>query len=169
MPLAKPLDETFEYNPDTGVVSWRIDYGRMKAGMEAGTIIPGGYRNIRWNGSSILAHRIAWKLTTGQWPSYPVRHVNGDPSDNRWENLEVRKPLRTLDPITRKTIARQRNQALAHGTTRMYRSNNVPYFHSAVLIDGKSVFLGNYPSREAAEVAFFNSAPPGTTICPYAE
>jgi len=38
-------------------------------------------------GVRLLAHRVAWLLHTGSWPSAYIDHINGDPGDNRISNL----------------------------------------------------------------------------------
>lgn len=35
----------------------------------------------------ILAHRVVWAIAHGEWPHDAIDHINGDPSDNRLENL----------------------------------------------------------------------------------
>lgn len=169
MAFAKQIEDAFAYDPDTGILTWKADQGRVKAGTEAGTLTDRGTRSVRWNGTNIATHRIAWRLMTGNWPTSPIRHKNGDLLDNRWENLEVRKPLRNLDPITRKAVERKANQALAHGVTRMYRKDGSTYYYTAIMCEGKSVWLGDHTSKEAAEFIFFHAAPEGTAVCPYAE
>lgn len=32
-------------------------------------------------------HRIVWLLCTGEWPENTIDHINGNPLDNRFENL----------------------------------------------------------------------------------
>lgn len=41
------LNELFAYDPDTGIVTWLIDYGTAKAGDRAGSKRPSGYRPPR--------------------------------------------------------------------------------------------------------------------------
>lgn len=41
---------------------------------------------IRIQGNSYMAHRLIFKITTGIEPK-EIDHINGDPSDNRIENL----------------------------------------------------------------------------------
>jgi hypothetical protein len=48
-----------------------------------------GYRHGAIFGKNVLAHRAAWAITHGEWPSDQIDHVNGDPADNRLENLRV--------------------------------------------------------------------------------
>jgi len=46
-----------------------------------------GYKRTVIFGVSYYAHRLAWALHFGQWPIAEIDHINGDPSDNRIENL----------------------------------------------------------------------------------
>lgn len=57
------------------------------AGREAFTATSKGYRVGSVNGQMLKAHRVAFALMTGRWPVSEIDHINGDPSDNRWENL----------------------------------------------------------------------------------
>ena len=57
------------------------------AGKEASSICPRGYVRIAINGKSYQAHRVVFAMTYGRWPDGEVDHINGDPSDNRAENL----------------------------------------------------------------------------------
>ena len=75
------------YDPVSGRVSWRENKGRAKAGAEAGGVTSLGYRNLEIAGRKYQAHRIAWFLQTGEWPSFDIDHVDGNPLNNAFSNL----------------------------------------------------------------------------------
>jgi hypothetical protein len=79
------------YEPDTGVFTSKISQGRIKAGGVMGYVDPRGYTQIRVAGKSYLAHRLAWFMHYGYWPT-TLDHINGSRSDNRICNLRMCNP-----------------------------------------------------------------------------
>lgn len=53
----------------------------------AGTVNIYGYTNIRVNGKLYPAHRLAWFYMTGTWPRAYIDHKDGEPRNNKWNNL----------------------------------------------------------------------------------
>ena len=81
------LQDLLAYDPDTGVVSWRSDGVKKKAGQPAGSDKGNGYIQITVRPKNYLAHRVAWALHHGEWPENQIDHINGNRSDNRLCNL----------------------------------------------------------------------------------
>lgn len=46
-----------------------------------------GYRMGMIFKTRVKAHQVVWALHTGEWPNTGIDHINGNPSDNRFENL----------------------------------------------------------------------------------
>ena len=46
-----------------------------------------GYRKLKFRGKQYLVHRIAWLLQHGSWPVGDIDHIDGNPSNNKLENL----------------------------------------------------------------------------------
>ena len=80
------VHEYFDYNPDTGIMLWKKDKGRAKAGDAAGTVNAGGYLTVCFLGKKILIHKLAWFYVYETWPSH-IYHVNKVKTDNRINNL----------------------------------------------------------------------------------
>ncbi len=82
------IEDYLRYEPDTGKFYWiKKPSSRISVGSEAGSIGGKGYRQIGFNGRNYAAHRLAWRLMTGEWPELEVDHINGAKGDNRWDNL----------------------------------------------------------------------------------
>lgn len=87
---ANEIRELLDYDPETGALTWRVARaGAGEAGTPAGQITHKGYLRICVNRKNHYAHRLAWLMATGEWPSGQIDHVNGDRTDNRFENLRV--------------------------------------------------------------------------------
>lgn len=147
---AERARELLDYDPDTGVLTWRTDRrGGAYAGDVAGSLKPTvqgqRYLTVMIDGRRYLAHRIAWLIQTGSFPEHQIDHVNMDGTDNRWSNL-------------RKATGSQ-NQA----NRRAPRSNTTGYkgvvrsgqrFCAQVYANGKRYHLGTFDTLEEAHQAY---------------
>lgn len=79
--LAAAIKRTVRYDPETGRLSHVS--GRALDIYRA----PDGYYVLRLAGHYTQAHRAAWLLHTGSWPTGQVDHINRKRGDNRWANL----------------------------------------------------------------------------------
>lgn len=86
-----PIDDLrrlLAYNPKTGEILWNTPPSRhFRSGAPAGSLHRQGYRRISLGGYDIPAHRIAFALFHGRWPTDLIDHINGIKADNRIENL----------------------------------------------------------------------------------
>jgi len=96
LPSQQTLLGLLACDPATGVFTWKVPRGKGKIqpGASAGYVLQGptnGYRliGLTVNGTRRLfrAHRLAWKMMTGQEPPERLDHINRDRQDNRWSNL----------------------------------------------------------------------------------
>ena len=94
------LRECFEYNPETGILIWKVrpdHHGGMStfntryAGKPVGTKNRGYLQTrLHYNGirfTTVNVHRICWALATGSWPEAEIDHINAIHNDNRLCNL----------------------------------------------------------------------------------
>lgn len=82
------LKELLHYDPLTGTFTWLVSRGRLaKAGQVAGSLNGDGYWQIKIDGVTYKAHRLAWLYMKGEWPPHEVDHWDTDRGNNRWANL----------------------------------------------------------------------------------
>lgn len=94
-----------DYNHTTGIFTWKLksaecgeyfwrkwntQYGGKRAGSALNIRVRESrrtYWRIHLGKRDYLAHRLAWLLHYGEWPSDLIDHINGDSTDNRIANL----------------------------------------------------------------------------------
>ena len=84
LPPHERLNELLRY--EDGRLYWRVRRGNSAAGAEAGRI-NNGRLQVRVDGVEYFVHRIVWAMHRGHDPHHTIDHINGDPLDNRIENL----------------------------------------------------------------------------------
>lgn len=90
----KVLHELFDYNEVTGKwINKTNRNSRARKGQTAGCLNKStGYVTVGINGQQYQAHRLVWAYVYGDFPEGEqpyIDHINGNPSDNRIENLKV--------------------------------------------------------------------------------
>lgn len=74
------------YDPVTGLFYRRWSLGKLK---KISSKSKRGYLHCGINYSNYLVHRLAWLYMTGEWPEGDIDHIDGNPSNNKWENLRA--------------------------------------------------------------------------------
>jgi len=155
------LRQLLQYDPETGNFAWRerpvdlFDSARTArlwnarwAGKPAFTAKHSqGYHHGAIFAVTVFAHRIAWAMTYGSWPSGVIDHINGDRSDNRIANLRDVTHAQNLCNRS-KTVA---NTSGFKGVSWDQRSKK---WAAWIKAEGKQQYLGKFDSREAAHAAY---------------
>lgn len=156
LPEQSLLQRLLSYDPESGRLVWKsrpiemfVDERSSKsfhtryAGKGALTAVTkAGYKNGRLLGEVHLAHRVIWKLVTGEDPQC-IDHINGDQTDNRWCNL------RNVDQgdNCRNQVRSKRNRT---GTTGVFFDEDSQKWLASIRTNGRSKHLGRYSSKEQA-------------------
>ena len=144
--------ELLDYSPATGEFTWKQRRSsRSPIGGIAGTAHNCGYWQIQIDRKLHLAHRLAWLLQTGQWPTCEVDHINGIPSDNRWSNL--REATHTENMWNIKVPATNTSGYL--GVSWDVQAGK---WRASIRIAGKKKVLGLFRTPEAAALAYSEAA-----------
>lgn len=90
LPSVEKIKELLDYDPETGYLTWKETRRFRKKGARAGHVGKDGYRTLSCGGRRYYkAHRLIWKLMTGEDPKGTIDHDNKNKDDNRFENLRL--------------------------------------------------------------------------------
>lgn len=154
------LRRLLRYDPETGKLFWlerdlslftSIGRGRawnaQYAGREALTSPDGaGYLQGNIFERRYRAHRVAWAVFHGVWPTNQIDHINGNRADNKIVNLRDVPPLLNLRNSKRPTHNRSGVSGVAWDATR-------GKWHAYIGVGGKTVSLGRFIEFSSAKAA----------------
>lgn len=138
------------YCGDTGAFVWTdAKFVRGRAGEAAGSIDAWGYVIISANRHRVKAHRLAWRVMTGQWPTGVIDHINGNRADNRFSNLREVTPAGN----------RQNQQKVrSDSTTGVQGVRQVGRLYAAyVRVNGRRIRMGGFPTAALAHAAYLTA------------
>lgn len=145
---AERLREVLNYNPDTGVFSWRIvPHNRFRVGDIAGTKHAQGYRIIAVSRVYFMEHRLVWLWVHGVWPKEGIDHINGVRDDNRIANL--REATKAENSQNRK--AKTGGGEFGLGTT---YNKSAKKWQATIGIGRRREHLGSFATQEEAHAAY---------------
>lgn len=161
-PTPETLRRLLDYSPETGKLHWKrrtpdlfadllhgadrkcIAWNARMAGREAFTALGHGYRKGSIFNRRYAAHRVAWAIHYGRWPTGQIDHINGDRTDNRIKNL------REVDNLTN-----GRNQRLPinnkSGVCGVLFDRGA--WVARIKVNGRSRHLGRFETIEQAAAA----------------
>lgn len=154
------VNALLRYEADTGKLYWlprpresaktEASWKRLNtrfAGNEAFTARSQyGYRVGRLLDKHYAAHRIAWLLHHGEWPSDQIDHINGDRADNRIANLRDV----TCGENQKNKGSRRDNTS---GVSGIHWHKPTQKWHVRVGLDGKMKHIGYFGIYEEALAA----------------
>ena len=151
-PTTEQVRELLDYDPMTGVMKWRKTGMGRRLDRIAGSADRHGYLQTRINGRMYFNHRLAWVYVHSTWPQHVIDHINGNPADNRIENLR--------DVPRKMNQENQRRAASSNKTTGLLGASlhrKTGKFVAAIQTDRKTHYLGLYETPEQAHAAYVNA------------
>lgn len=97
LPTPEELRALLDYDPDTGVLTWKrrpcltvgdARFNTRNAYKTAGNR-RGRYICVSIYDAKHQAHRVIWALVYGVWPPEMIDHIDGDGTNNRLQNLRL--------------------------------------------------------------------------------
>jgi hypothetical protein len=152
LPSAEFLNDRYVYDPITGRLTWRFGTWnqRRKPGDPAGRISVGRYWECKINGRMFKTHRIIWRMVTGEDPGcLQIDHINGNSSDNRWDNLRVAT-------VHQNAFNSRTYRARSSGLPKGVVARNGKY--RARIGNGGAIDLGTFDTLEQAHSAYLRAA-----------
>lgn len=159
LPSASRLAQLFQYVEDSGNLHWRerpvsdfIDeescskWNSRYAGILAGHIHSSGYLFISIDNSNYAAHRLIWKIVTGEEPPTHLDHMNNNRSDNRFENLRKATPSQNRMNSSVRSDSKSK-------FTGIYWHNRDKKWIAEITVDGQRKSLGRFCDHESAQEA----------------
>ena len=145
---AERLREVYEYDPLTGLFTYRVDvrgWGKFSpAGKVVTTRDDNGYVVLTLDGKIIRAHRAAWIYMTGRNPKSGIDHVNQDQSDNRFANLREATKSENAQNVTE---ARSNNRSGYLGVAFEARRGT---YAAHLSVRGKRYYRGGFATPQDA-------------------
>lgn len=146
---ADQVRDLLDYDPATGNLAWRKTGKGRRLDRIAGSPDRHGYLQTRVNGRMYFNHRLAWLHVHGTWPQYVIDHINGNPADNRIENLRD-VPRKTNQENQRKAAASNKTTGLLGAS--LHRKTGK--FVAAIQTNRRTHYLGLYQTPEQAHAAY---------------
>lgn len=136
--------DDLEYDQETGVMRW-TDTGE-EAGHSDKSL--GGRVTIRMGGrkgKKLYRYRLAWFIMTGAWPEGEIDHIDGDPTNDRWDNL---RDVSHRDNLQNRRRAARNNKVGVLGVC-----PNGSGFSAQINVGGVKHHLGTFRTPELAHAA----------------
>lgn len=150
---AEQARELVSYDPATGAITWKV---RKFSRASGGVTVVGGLATsphktrhlyVCLLGTTILAHRLAWLIHYGVWPTLELDHKDGDGKNNRIENLREVSHTVNMQNLRKATSANRSTGVL--GVSEHRPGKFTSYLHTG----GKKKYLGIFNDVVSAQNA----------------
>lgn len=142
--------ELLNYDPATGIFSWRIAKGNVKAGSTTGCPDRSGHLMIGVDSRLYMAHRLAWLYYYGDWPTDQIDHRNGVRDDNRITNLREASGSENQQNVSKRAGASSRFLGVTWHA-------NAKKWQAKIQHRRKKLHLGYFETENAAHSAYLKA------------
>jgi hypothetical protein len=143
---AERLKALLHYEPETGFFVWIHGTRGREIGKAANHKNALGYIAIRVDGTSYLAHRLAWLYVFSTWPAKNIDHIDGNRSNNAITNL---RDVDQSSNVFNRHGAQSNN---SHGFMGVSKKKNK--WRARIVYRGARTELGVFDSAEMAHAAY---------------
>jgi len=146
LPPLEELKEFLDYNPDTGIFTWKKQKAKKtKVGENAGRTTTKNYFTIKFNYIEYQVHRLAYYMYHGIDPLEKiVDHIDGDKTNNKINNLR----LATVSQNGMNRVGLASNNTSGATGVRWYEK--IKKWSARISIDGVETSLGYFTKKEDA-------------------
>lgn len=146
------VDSILAYNPANGKFTWKPGtYGHYQKPDAVGSTDSNGYLSVEISGFSFMLHRLAWLVSTGDWPKGEIDHINGNRKDNRLCNLRDVCKGENQQNIGGARTTNTSGLIGAHWSKRKKK------YCSEIRVSGARHFLGYFDTAEEASNAYLKA------------
>ncbi|EKU4730588.1 HNH endonuclease [Citrobacter sp. Cf084] len=140
------IRDLIDYNPENGVLTAKVNFSGRQAGSVIGSQTWQGYYAFSLFGKKCFAHRLAWLLHYGEWPSQPIDHINGIKTDNSIRNLR-------LCSLSQNQFNKPTQKNNTTGVKGVYWNKRDKRYVASVQFNGKKYSAGHHKDIDNAKEA----------------
>lgn len=138
------LIEILDYDPETGIFTWKVDKSlRAKKGSVAGCNIE-GYISIGIDGKNYRASILAWLYTYKKYPEHKITHIDKNRKNNKIKNLRGK----TKQGYIKKPKLKKDNKSGVNGIFFEERRNK---WVAQIMVKRKNIYLGSFDKNNKDE------------------
>ncbi|MGE0056233.1 MAG: HNH endonuclease signature motif containing protein [Hyphomicrobium sp.] len=148
------MKELLDYEPTTGIFTWRVERGGKKAGDIAGCR-KRAYVAISVDDKIYRAHLLAWLWMTGRWPAQFLDHKDLNKQNNAFSNLREASKSQNMANVG--IIRSNKGGFKGVSRHRAGEARGLPW-QASIQKDSRTIHLGHFARAEEAHAAYCAAA-----------
>lgn len=148
LPSYAILREYLRYSEETGELFWAKQLGACRIGSKAGYYDSQGRGTIRLFTFSYPTSRVVWAMMTGKDPKFEIDHIDGNPANDRFENL---RDVPHKENMQNRTKPSKRSSS---GYLGVFPTRNPNKWCASIHSEGKKHHVGVFDCPKKAHEAY---------------